>query len=145
MGRCSVRSVTAVVERLVKRDYRTILGLALMVCSASYASESLLNTSVVGIDDEYSNIRTSISATEWDRFDVPMGSSVVINYGDVRFEATFVQTYADVSNGDWLVLVEDDHLKIAISFGHACEIVDCVIGDPLTIFVPRHQEGVKPG
>ena len=129
----------------MKRDYRTILGLALMVCSASYASESLLNTSVVGIDDEYSNIRTSISAMEWDRFDVPMGSSVVINFKGMRFEATFVQTYADVSNGDWLVLVEDDHLKIAISFGHACEIVDCVIGDPLTIFVPRHQEGVKPG
>ncbi len=129
----------------MKRDYRTILGLALMVCSASYASESLLNTSVVGIDDEYSNIRTSISATEWDRFDVPMGSSVVIDFKGMRFEATFVETYADVSNGSWLVLVEDDHLKIAISFGHACEIVDCVIGDALTIFVPRNQDGVNPG
>ena len=125
------------VEQLVKRDYRTILALALMVCSASYAGESLLNTSVLGIDDEYANIRTSISAVEWDRFNVPMGSSVVIKFKDMRFEATFVQTYADVSNGSWLVLVEDDHLKIAISFGHACEIMDCTIGDPLTIAVMR--------
>ena len=104
----------------MKRDYRTILALALMVCSASYAGESLLNTSVLGIDDEYANIRTAISAVEWDRFNVPMGSSVVIKFKDMRFEATFVQTYADVSNGSWLALVEDGHLKIAISFGHAC-------------------------
>ena len=127
----------------MKRDYRTILALALMVCSASYAGESLLNTSVLGIDDEYANIRTAISAVEWDRFNVPMGSSVVIKFKDMRFEATFVQTYADVSNGSWLVLVEDDHLKIAISFGHACEIMDCTIGDPLTITVTRSQDSAK--
>ena len=120
-----------------------MLGLALIVCSALYAGESLLNASVVGVDDEYANIRTSISAADWDRINVPIGTPMVIKHQGMRFEATFVETYADVTQGSWLALLEDGYLKIAISFGHACEIMDCTIGDPLTITVTRSQDSAK--
>ena len=126
------------------RGYRTTLAVALVVCSALYAAESVLNASVVGVDDEYANIRTSISAADWDRCNVSVGTPMAINFKDVHVEATFVETYTEVSEGRWLVLVEDDHLKIAISFGHACEIIDCAIGDRLTITVTRSQDGAKP-
>ncbi|HBP14267.1 MAG TPA: hypothetical protein DD457_03625, partial [Gammaproteobacteria bacterium] len=78
-----------------------MLGLALIVCSALYAGESLLNASVVGVDDEYANIRTSISAADWDRINVPIGTPMVIKHQGMRFEATFVETYADVTQGSW--------------------------------------------
>ena len=125
------------------RGYRTTFALALVVCSALHAAESVLNASVVGVDDEYANIRTSISAADWDRFNVSVGTPMTIDLKDVHVEATFVETYTEVSEGSWLALVDDDHLKIAISFGHACEIMDCAIGDRLTITVRRSQDSVQ--
>ena len=98
---------------------------------------------MVGVDDEYANIRTSISAADWDRFNVSVGTPMAIKLKDVHVEATFVETYTEVSEGSWLALVDDDHLKIAISFGHACKIMDCTIGDPLTITVTRSQDSAK--
>ena len=125
------------------RGYRVTLGLALIVCSALHAADSVLNASVVGVDDAYANIRTSISAADWDRFNVTVGTPMAINHKGMRVEATYVETYADVSKGSWLALVEDDHLKIAISFGHACKVIDCAIGDRLTITVTRSQDSAK--
>ena len=72
-----------------------------------------------------------------------LDGAMAIKIKEVHGEATFVESYTEVSEGSWLALVEDDHLKVAISFGHACEIMDCAIGDRLTITVTRSQDSAK--
>ena len=80
---------------------------------------------------------------EWNQLGVAIGTRMVIEHKGARVDATFVETYGDVATGEWLGLLEDDHLKIAISFGHACEIMDCAIGDRLTITVTRSQDSAQ--
>ena len=126
----------------MKRDW-IVLGLGLLLCSFAHAEELVLTASVIGVDHEYANVRTSVSAMEWNQLGVAIGTRMVIEHKGVRVDATFVETYGDVATGEWLGLLEDDHLKIAISFGHACEIMDCTIGDPLTITVTRSQDSAK--
>ena len=120
-----------------------VLGLGLFLCSFAHAEELVLTASVIGVDHEYANVRTSVSAMEWNQLGVAIGTRMVIEHKGTRVDATFVETYGDVATGEWLGLLEDDHLKIAISFGHACEIMDCTIGDPLTITVTRSQDSAK--
>ena len=119
------------------------LGLGLLLCSFPHAEELVLTASVIGVDHEYASVRTSVSAMEWNQLGVAIGTRMVIEHKGARVDATFVETYGDVATGEWLGLLEDDHLKIAISFGHACEIMDCTIGDPLTITVTRSQDSAK--
>ena len=126
----------------MKRDW-IVLGLGLLLCSFAHAEELVLTASVTGVDHEYANVRTSVSAMEWNQLGVAIGTRMVIEHKGARVDATFVETYGDVATGEWLGLLEDDHLKIAISFGHACEIMDCTIGDPLTITVTRSQDSAK--
>ena len=123
----------------MKRDW-IVLGLGLLLCSFAHAEELVLTASVIGVDHEYANVRTSVSAMEWNQLGVAIGTRMVFEHKGTRVDATFVETYGDVATGEWLGLLEDDHLKIAISFGHACEIMDCTIGDPLTITVTRSQD-----
>ncbi len=120
-----------------------VLGLGPLLCSFAHAEELVLTASVIGVDHEYANVRTSVSAMEWNQLGVAIGTRMVIEHKGARVDATFVETYGDVATGEWLGLLEDDHLKIAISFGHACEIMDCTIGDPLTITVTRSQDSAK--
>ena len=124
------------------RDW-IVLGLGLLLCSFAHAEELVLTASVIGVDHEYANVRTSVSAMEWNQLGVAIGTRMVIEHKGARVDATFVETYGDVATGEWLGLLEDDHLKIAISFGHACEIMDCAIGDRLTITVTRSQDGAQ--
>ena len=126
----------------MKRDW-IVLGLGLLLCSFAHAEELVLTASVIGVDHEYANVRTSVSAMEWNQLGVAIGTRMVIEHKGARVDATFVETYGDVATGEWLGLLEDDHLKIAISFGHACEIMDCAIGDRLTITVTRIQDGAQ--
>ena len=120
-----------------------VLGLGLLLCSFAHAEELVLTASVIGVDHEYANVRTSVSAMEWNQLGVAIGTRMVIEHKGARVDATFVETYGDVATGEWLGLLEDDHLKIAISFGHACEIMDCAIGDRLTITVTRSQDSAQ--
>ena len=126
----------------MKRDW-IVLGLGLLLCSFAHAEELVLTASVIGVDLEYANVRTSVSAMEWNQLGVAIGTRMVIEHKGARVDATFVETYGDVATGEWLGLLEDDHLKIAISFGHACEIMDCAIGDRLTITVTRSQDSAQ--
>ena len=129
-------------EKLVKRRW-IILGLAILACPLAHPDELVVTTSIIGIDKEYANIRTSYSSTDWDQLGVALGTPMVIEHKGTRVKATFVENYDDVSEGSWLGLVEDNQLKIAISFGHACGILDCVIGDQLTMTVMGPRNGVQ--
>ena len=120
-----------------------VLGLGLLLCSFAHAEELVLTASVIGVDHEYANVRTSVSAMEWNQLGVAIGTRMVIEHKGVRVDATLVETYGDVATGEWLGLLEDDHLKIAISFGHACEIMGCAIGDRLSILVMRNRDSVR--
>ena len=80
---------------------------------------------------------------EWNQLGVAIGTRMVIEHKGARVDATFVETYGDLAAGKWLGLLEDDHLKIAISFGHACEIMGCAIGDRLSILVMRNRDSVR--
>ena len=120
-----------------------VLGLGLLLCSFAHAEELVLTASVIGVDHEYANVRTSVSAMEWNQLGVAIGTRMVIEHKGARVDATFVETYGDLAAGKWLGLLEDDHLKIAISFGHACEIMGCAIGDRLTILVMRNRDSLR--
>ena len=129
-------------EKLVKRRW-IILGLAILACPLAHPDELVVTTSIIGIDKEYANIRTSYSSTDWDQLGVALGTPMVIEHKGTRVKATFVENYDDVSEGSWLGLVEDNQLKIAISFGHACEILACVIGDQLIVTMMRPRNGAQ--
>ena len=129
-------------EKLVKRRW-IILGLAILACPLAHPDELVVTTSIIGIDKEYANIRTSYSSTDWDQLGVALGTPMVIEHKGTRVKATFVENYDDVSEGSWLGLVEDNQLKIAISFGHACEILECVIGDQLIVTMMRPRNGAQ--
>ena len=129
-------------EKLVKRSW-IILGLAMLACPLALPEELVVTMSIIGVDKEYANIRTSYSSMDWDQLGVALGTRMVIEHKGTRVKATFVENYGDVTEGSWLGLVEDNQLKIAISFGHACEILDCVIGDQLTMTVMGSRNGVQ--
>ena len=120
-----------------------IFGLAMLACPLALPEELVVTMSIIGVDKEYANIRTSYSSMDWDELGVALGTRMVIEHKGSRVKATFVENYGDVTEGSWLGLVEDNQLKIAISFGHACEILDCVIGDQLTMTVMRPRNGVE--
>ena len=129
-------------EKLVKRS-RIILGLAMLACPLAHPEELVVTMSITGVDKEYANIRTSYSSMDWDQLGVALGTRMVIEHKGTRVKATFVENYGDVTEGSWLGLVEDNQLKVAISFGHACEILGCVIGDQLTMTVMGSRNGVQ--
>ena len=129
-------------EKLAKRSW-IVLGLVLLACPLAYPEELVVTMSIIGVDKEYANIRTSFSSMDWDQLGVTVGTPMVIDHKGTRVKATFVENYHDVSEGSWLALVEDNQVKLAISFGHACEILDCVIGDQLTMTVMRPRNGVE--
>ena len=129
-------------EKLVKRGW-IILGLAMLSCPLAHPEELVVTMSIIGVDKEYANIRTSYSSMDWDQLGVALGTRMVIEHKGTRVKAPFVENYGDVTEGSWLGLVEDNQLKVAISFGHACEILDCVIGDQLTMTVMGSRNGVQ--
>ena len=129
-------------EKLVKRSW-IIFGLAMLACPLAFPEELVVTMSITGVDKEYANIRTSYSSMDWDQLGVALGTPMVIEHKGTSVKATFVKNYGDVTEGSWLGLVEDNQLKIAISFGHACEILDCVIGDQLTMTVMGSRNGVQ--
>ena len=129
-------------EKLVKRSW-IIFGLAMLACPLAFPEELVVTMSITGVDKEYANIRTSYSSMDWDQLGVALGTRMVIEHKGTRVKATFVENYHDVSEGSWLALVEDNQVKLAISFGHACEILDCVIGDQLTMTVMGPRNGVQ--
>ena len=128
-------------EKLGKRRW-IILGLAILACPLAHPDELVVTMSIIGIDKEYANIRTSYSSTDWDQLGVALGTPMVIEHKGTSVKATFVENYSDVTEGSWLGLVEDNQLKIAISFGHACEVLDCASGDQMTMTVMRPRNSV---
>ena len=126
----------------MKRNW-IIFGLAMLACPLALPEELVVTMSIIGVDKEYANIRTSFSSTDWHKLGVPVGTPMAIEHKGTRVQATFVESYGDVSEGSWLGLVEDNQLKIAISFGHACEILECVIGDQLIVTMTRPRNGAQ--
>ena len=129
-------------EKLVKRSW-IIFGLAMLACPLAFPEELVVTMSITGVDKEYANIRTSYSSMDWDQLGVALGTPMVIEHKGTSVKATFVKNYGDVTEGSWLGLVEDNQLKIAISFGHACEILECVIGDQLIVTMTRPRNGAQ--
>ena len=128
-------------EKFVKRSW-IVLGVVLLAWPLVYSEELVVTMSIIGVDKEYANIRTSFSSTDWHKLGMTVGTPMAIEHKGARVQATFVESYGDVSEGSWLGLVEDNQLKIAISFGHACEVLDCAIGDQMTMTVMRPRNSV---
>ncbi len=114
--------------------------LAVVLSAVLAADQHGVTARIVGVDAEYANINTDVSAEQLDAHAIVLGSRFTFEYAGNAHFATFVSDYADVAKGEWLGLLGDDNtLKIAISFGQACSAIACEIGDEIIIYPASHE------
>ena len=109
-----------------------IFGLATCATAASEPTAKLAST-ITYIGEEYRNVDLGATAAELEAVGITVGMRVeFVHCGETR-TAPFVTGYADVDKGDWLILIDDGGVRIAISYGHACDVLDCQLGDEVTL------------
>ncbi len=89
---------------------------------------------IVSVDIEFANVNTNISTDAL--ADIALGSTVTFRHDGEAFSATYVDDFAAVDRGDWVIVTSGSVLTIAISFGNACDVLDCAVGDAVEIVVP---------
>ena len=85
------------------------------------------------ISAEYANILLDASPPELRELGLKDGSKFTFAHNGKVYAATLVEEYGDVENGEWLGRIWEDHVELAISFGNACTVLDCKVGDAVTI------------
>ncbi len=117
--------------------------------SESNISESNINESSIS-DSSYSRQKISGSVVHIDRFgnmitNIPgsmmksagynIGDNISVAIGDKKVDVTFVSTYGDVPEGDWLVLIDDSlgAVEIARNMENAAETIGGLAGDEVQL------------
>jgi len=117
--------------------------------SESNTNESNINESSIS-DSSYSRQKISGSVVHIDRFgnmitNIPgsmmksagynIGDNISVAIGDKKVDVTFVSTYGDVPEGDWLVLIDDSlgAVEIARNMENAAETIGGLAGDEVQL------------
>lgn len=104
------------------------------VLQQSSAPATQLEAHVVRISEEYANINTDLHADRVRAAGIQVGDDFIATFGDREVEVVMGEGYGDVPRGDWVWLIEDDGtLQLAISFGHAADVIGCAVGDRVII------------
>lgn len=105
--------------------------LAVVIGIASPAFGASHSGAIVSVDIEFANVNTNITSDAV--ADIALGSTVTFRHDGEEFAATYVDDFAAVERGDWVIVTSGSVLTIAISFGNACDVLDCAIGDAVEI------------
>mgnify|MGYP001824380423 CR=1 FL=1 len=106
------------------------LGLATV---ASAQPSELVATTIAAVEEEYANILLDASPEELRGLGLMVGSQFTFTHNGQAYSATLVEEYGDVEKGQWLGRMWEDRVELAISFGNACTVLDCKVGDAVTI------------
>lgn len=93
-----------------------------------------LSAQVVRISEEYANINTDLTGARLQEAGIVVGSTFGARCGDEVVDVMLGTSYSDVDRGEWVGLIEENGtLQVAISFGHAADVLGCAVGDRLVI------------
>ena len=138
----------------LNRSQRQLLWAGCLVTLAAGCASCRFNNppvlplvaNVVEIREEYANINTDLSGRRLEIVGITQGSTFAVRFRDDRIEVMLGQDYNDVDRGEWVGLIEEDgNLQIAISFGHAATVLECVAGDTLFVTPINVLEEEKKG
>ena len=113
-------------------------SVALLLCGCASlrpgaAQHGPLTARVVRISDEYANINTNLDAKGLATAGIVQGSTFRAHFGSQSIEVFYGEDYGDVARGEWVGLIDEGALQIAISFGNAATVLDCAVGDEFLI------------
>ena len=106
----------------------SVLGVGAQAAGASVVG------SIINVDAEFANVDTDIAGDAVGA--AALGSTLRFRHGGFTYVATYVDDFAAVARGEWVVIVDEDRLTIAISFGDACDVLECELGDAIEVEMP---------
>ena len=118
----------------MKRLFRLFIVPLFFVAFSCAADSEIFDAQVASVETEYTNIDTNLSITTLKAKGMQLGDQIQFEHQDRVMYATYAAEYTDVKRGGWIATEnEDGTLELAISFGGACEEINCKVGDPLLI------------
>ncbi|MBW2148459.1 MAG: SAM-dependent chlorinase/fluorinase [Deltaproteobacteria bacterium] len=94
--------------------------------------------------DRYGNLITNITGILAKEAGLVPGAQVCITIGEHRLSATFTDTYNDVPKGDWLALVNAEHVvEIACNLANAARTIGAAAGAQLRVELTQSPIAVK--
>ena len=112
-----------------------VLGLAMGV-SAQPATSVVAR--IVAVEAEFANILLDASPQALRELGLLTGTRFTFTHNGQSYSATLVEEYGDVEKGQWLGRIWEDRVELAISFGNACTVLDCKVGDAVSIIPSGH-------
>ena len=109
-----------------------LLALVLGISSPTFGAT--FSGAIVSVDIEFANVNTDISTDAV--AEIALGSTVTFRHDRETYTATYVDDFAAVDRGEWVIVTSGTVLTIAISFGNACDVLECAIGDAVEIVTP---------
>lgn len=116
-----------------KRLTILLVIVASAIAATPGADERSITAKIVGTDFGYANINTDATHEQLQALGIELGSRFAFEHDGTRRLATFVADYTSVPDGEWLGLLDNNTLKLAISFGQACPEIACATGDTVII------------
>lgn len=113
-----------------------VVTMGMVMVTSAQQSESVAAT-ISEVEQEYANILLDASPSELRELGLKEGTSFTFTHKGQVHTATLVEEYGDVEAGKWLGRIWEDHVEIAINSGNACTVLDCKVGDAVTIGLGR--------
>ena len=110
---------------------------ATVIASAQHAQS--VTASITEVEQEYANILLDASPNELRELGLTLGTRFTFTHKGQAHTATLVEEYGDVAAGAWLGRIWEDRVELAISSGNACTVLDCSVGDAVTITLPANE------
>lgn len=118
----------------MKRLFRLFIVPLFFVAFSCAADSEIFDARVASVETEYTNIDTNLSIAKLKENGMQLGDQIQFEHQSRVMYATYGAEYTDVKRGGWIATEnEDGTLELAISFGGACEEINCKVGDPLLI------------
>jgi S-adenosylmethionine hydrolase len=109
-----------------------VITLGMAMLASAQLPQSLVTT-IAEVEQEYANILLDASPRELRSLGVTVGTKFIFMHNGQSYTATLVEEYGDVEIGAWLGRIWEERVELAISFGNACTVLDCKVGDAVTI------------
>jgi S-adenosylmethionine hydrolase len=102
-------------------------GDAVEATAEEVAVGTVIEGTIVAVAFDFGNLQTDIPASA---MTIDLDDPFTFSCKGASFPATWVSSYEDVAEGEWLGLSgQGDQVQIAVSFGNADETSGCGVGD----------------
>lgn len=109
-----------------------VLTLGMTMIALAQQPPSVAAT-IAEVEEEYANILLDASPSELRELGLMVGAKFTFTHNGQSHSAILVEEYGDVEAGEWLGRMWEDRVELAISSGNACTVLDCKVGDAVTI------------